>query len=204
MRQSGNRRTVGPVACDRAQPERAWHDRSRLQPDLRSDPLSKPMMDDYAVTIGLNPCIAASVAGTRPNEVCSMSAFSSLAFVFGLLAAQAAHETIPPEMLTKIKACTVFVKAKVGRIETSGSGFVIRTDGDAVYVATNHHVVNPRVRVTGSKPVLTIVFDSGTREERSAPGELLASDPSRPGDCQGDRTREAAQTCGSLGARPTG
>jgi S1-C subfamily serine protease len=106
-----------------------------------------------------------------------MSALPLLVVAFVLVSAGAAQETIPVATLTKIKASTAFVKAKTGPIETSGSGFVIRVDGDTAYVATNHHVVNPRVRVRGSKPVLTLVFDSGTKSERVAQGELVASDP---------------------------
>ena len=110
-----------------------------------------------------------------------MSALSSLACVIALLTAQPAHEMIPPETLTRIKDCTVFVKVKVGRLESSGSGFVIRVEGDAVYVATNHHVVKPRVRGSAAvgAAVPNLVFQSGSRDEQSAQGEVLASDPSR-------------------------
>lgn len=99
-----------------------------------------------------------------------------------------AQEAIPVKTLTEIKAATVFVKASLQGLEGSGSGFVIKVDGYTAYVATNDHVVNPKPRniTTGrhystpvGKPSLTIVFDSGTLRERSARGEILASDPDR-------------------------
>ncbi|WP_165235278.1 S1 family peptidase [Aquisphaera insulae] len=90
-----------------------------------------------------------------------------------------AEDTIPRETLSRIKACTVFVKAAMGAAEATGSGFVIRVDGNVAYVATNHHVVHPREDIPRARAALTLVFDSGTRNERSARGELLASDPER-------------------------
>ncbi len=91
-----------------------------------------------------------------------------------------AEETIPLKTLADIKASTVFVKASVGPFEANGSGFVIRVDGEAVYVATNHHVVSsPKNLNRIGKLALTLVFGSGTKSERVAQGEILASDPAR-------------------------
>jgi S1-C subfamily serine protease len=91
-----------------------------------------------------------------------------------------AQEAIPPETLQEIKAATVFVKTKVGTASMSGSGFVLKVDGDSALVATNHHVIAPpRVLARGAKPAVSLVFLSGTRDERVAEAEVLASDPQR-------------------------
>ncbi len=144
-------------------------------------------------------------------------------------AAARAEDTIPPEMVAAIKAATVFVKVEVEGLSGSGSGFVIKTDGDSAYVVTNHHVVEPKAvqvvmvpdRRSGSPyrgqrgsrrpggPVpfspapphpsspqaappsytprimvrsfknaaVTVVFQSGTKQEESMRGEVLAADP---------------------------
>jgi hypothetical protein len=55
----------------------------------------------------------------------------------------AAEDTIPPETLTKIKNATVYVKVEGAGMSGSGSGFVIKADGDTVLVVTNQHVVEP-------------------------------------------------------------
>jgi S1-C subfamily serine protease len=108
-----------------------------------------------------------------------MRSWTPLVIVLVLAGRAAAQEAIPRETLSRLKACTVFVKATAGVVESSGSGFVIRVDGDTAYVVTNHHVVSPRTAARTSKAALTLVFDSGTKAERSARGELLASDPDR-------------------------
>ena len=51
--------------------------------------------------------------------------------------------TIPTAVLQQIKEATVFVKVEAGRDSGSGSGFVMLTEGETAYVATNHHVVTP-------------------------------------------------------------
>ena len=54
----------------------------------------------------------------------------------------------------------------------TGSGFVMRVDGETAYVVTNHHVV-----AMESSP-LTLVFDGGTKGERSVNAAFVATDPS--------------------------
>jgi S1-C subfamily serine protease len=55
----------------------------------------------------------------------------------------AAEDTIPPETLTKIKNATVYIKVEGPDISGSGSGFVMKSDGDTALVVTNQHVVEP-------------------------------------------------------------
>ena len=58
----------------------------------------------------------------------------SFAVVSLALFAVAAHaeDAIPPETLAAIKAATVFVKVEVEGLSGSGSGFVVKTDGDTL------------------------------------------------------------------------
>jgi S1-C subfamily serine protease len=91
---------------------------------------------------------------------------------------------IPTKTLKDVKAATVFVKVPLGipggkRGFGTGSGFVMKVDGETGYVVTNHHVVFPSVpKVTREGPIL-LVFWSGTRKERTVPAEVVATDPSR-------------------------
>jgi S1-C subfamily serine protease/HEAT repeat protein len=45
--------------------------------------------------------------------------------------------------LDELKAASVFIKVRTPNLSGSGSGFVVRTQGDTAYVVTNHHVVTP-------------------------------------------------------------
>ncbi len=111
--------------------------------------------------------------------------------------------------LAELKAASVYVKARSGDLGSSGSGFVFRAQGDAVYVVTNHHVVTPPdVRIIGpGRPFrgfvapfseFTVVFRSGTPQEQSLKAVLVGddkdadlavlkvtgvNDPPRPIDC---------------------
>jgi S1-C subfamily serine protease/regulation of enolase protein 1 (concanavalin A-like superfamily) len=91
------------------------------------------------------------------------------------------------EALRKIKDATVYVKVRAGRAQGSGSGFVIRSEGDALLVATNHHVVNPHMardeddadpRLNSIKPVVTVVFRSGAGagQEQTVPADVIAQE----------------------------
>jgi len=121
-----------------------------------------------------------------------------------------AQDSISPKTLAAIKRATVFVKVDVQGLSASGSGFVIKVDGDSALVVTNHHVIEPKVQVevsprtigpkgrrrpfgspippglTPRSMILTLknasvslVFDSGTKNERSVKAEVLAVDPER-------------------------
>jgi hypothetical protein len=69
-----------------------------------------------------------------------------LAGVIVLAAAAAgAEESISPETLRDIKDATVYVKVEAEGDSGSGSGFVIRIDGNSALVVTNHHVIEPKI-----------------------------------------------------------
>ena len=55
-----------------------------------------------------------------------------------------ADDSLPPETVAAIKAATVFVKVEADGLSGSASGFVIKTEGDAAYIVTNHHVIEPK------------------------------------------------------------
>jgi S1-C subfamily serine protease len=85
---------------------------------------------------------------------------------------------IPPALLGKLKAATVFIKVSAGPVEASGSGFVLRVDGDSALIVTNNHVVSPgekRGRAVGDARY-ELVFHSGRKNEFSLRGDLIAGD----------------------------
>jgi S1-C subfamily serine protease/HEAT repeat protein len=105
--------------------------------------------------------------------------------------------TIPVEVLRDLKAATVFIKVDAaGDYHATGSGFLVRAQGDSGYVVTNHHVITvspdddddpaprrgpflrPRfVRPRPAGPAtITLVFWSGTPQEKSTGAEVLADD----------------------------
>jgi S1-C subfamily serine protease len=144
---------------------------------------------------------------------------TSLAFI-GVLAGlgRAADNALPVKTLTDMKDATVFIRVEKDKIAAaSGSGFLVRIDGESGYIVTNHHVVHltakierpvpylgrmqpiqPRIRpglppvptpifpgieyrtevveVAIPAPNITLVFGSGTRNERSVSAEVVAAD----------------------------
>src|SRR5262245_11840829 len=113
---------------------------------------------------------------------------TALVALIALASPSGAGDAIPVETLKHIKNATVFVKVEyqvpgvAKLLHGSGSGFLMKVDGTTGYIATNHHVVNPpdklKDRVKPAGPP-TLVFWSGTRQERVVKAEVLASDPSR-------------------------
>jgi S1-C subfamily serine protease/regulation of enolase protein 1 (concanavalin A-like superfamily) len=99
-----------------------------------------------------------------------------LASVLVCSPASVADEGIPAKMLDKLKSATVYVKVEGKQGTATGSGFLIRVEGESGLVATNHHVIaEVRRRFTPQRYLL--VFWSGTKKERIVPGEVVASDP---------------------------
>src|SRR5262245_44363561 len=85
-------------------------------------------------------------------------------------------QTIDPQVLAQVKDATVFVKFKVGRIQGSGTGFVIKATSDTVLIRSNRHVVAPDELPDGAKPEISVVFRSGTPDEQELPARVLAFD----------------------------
>jgi S1-C subfamily serine protease len=85
---------------------------------------------------------------------------------------------IPSALLARLKAATVFVKVQFAAGAGSGSGFVLRLDGDHALIVTNDHVARPRIKDAppADRATYDIVFHSGRRNEFSRTAELIAGD----------------------------
>src|SRR6516162_200178 len=68
-------------------------------------------------------------------------------FLVCLPARVAADEAISAKTLAAIKQATVYVKVQSEGINVSGSGFVMKVDGDSALIVTNHHVIEPKFKV---------------------------------------------------------
>ena len=90
-----------------------------------------------------------------------------------------AQAQLTPEQVQKLKAATVFIKVVRGTSGATGSGFVVRVDGDTVYVVTNEHVLDPSLSEAPGMAMVQVVFNSGTPQEKPAPAFIVAADPVR-------------------------
>lgn len=92
----------------------------------------------------------------------------------------AADDALPIQVLNTLKASTVFLKVDAGKDSSRGSGFVIKTEGQTVHVVTNNHVLDStpegRARPGALNPAVTVIFNSGGKDEQSARGEVVAAD----------------------------
>jgi hypothetical protein len=69
---------------------------------------------------------------------------------------------IPAALLTKLKAATVFIKMTAGSVQSTGSGFVLRVEGNNALVVTNNHVISPSAKDGQvGDPHYEVVFHSG-------------------------------------------
>lgn len=108
-----------------------------------------------------------------------------------------AADSLPPDMIQRLKAATVYLKTALGPLEMSGSGFVIQASGDSALIVTNRHVVaKPAILQPGgyirglhgrdrmnlhraqralssTVPVVTAVFNSGEPNEEALKAEVL-------------------------------
>lgn len=65
-----------------------------------------------------------------------------------------ADSSLPVKTLDEIKNATVFIRIEKDKVASaSGSGFLVRVDGDTGYVVTNHHVVHLTALVERRVPV---------------------------------------------------
>jgi S1-C subfamily serine protease len=96
--------------------------------------------------------------------------------------AAAGEDSLPPKTLAALKAATVFLKVEDGRDAGSGTGFLIKTEGQTAYLVTNNHVIDlsdGQPRRPAGPTTITAIFGSGTRNERSARAEVMAADMRR-------------------------
>ena len=88
-------------------------------------------------------------------------------------------DAITPETVEAVKKATVFVRVEGDDWAATGSGFVVAADDNRALVATNHHVIAPDRRPGPRRGTVTVVFDSGTKAERTYPAAVAAADPVR-------------------------
>ncbi len=96
-----------------------------------------------------------------------------------LTSLHAAEDGIPRQTLQQLKRATVFVKVQAGREGGTGSGFLLKVEGETGYLVTNHHVVALKRRQVPPGVSINLVFQSGTKNECTVPAEVVASDADR-------------------------
>lgn len=121
----------------------------------------------------------------------------SLASIFPALVD--AEDGLSADLTKSLKMSTVYVKTEIVSLEFSGSGFVIKQDGDTALIATNQHVIGKpkelqvggfipglrsRDRITlrrmqtalvAAQPKVTVVLHSGEPGEQVLPAEILSA-----------------------------
>jgi S1-C subfamily serine protease len=88
-----------------------------------------------------------------------------------------AQDAITPETVEAVKKAAVFIRVESDNSTSSGSGFVVKSDAKSVLIATNDHVAT--AKGTAKNATITVVFDSGTKTERSYTAQLVATDADR-------------------------
>src|SRR5262245_48121221 len=108
-----------------------------------------------------------------------------------------AEESLPAEMVQRLKDATTYIKTDVGSALITGSGFVIDVQDDVVLVVTNKHVVSkpppesgggilpgfrrrpfgPRIAppAASAEPTVTVIFRSGDSDEEAHQAELVGA-----------------------------
>lgn len=84
---------------------------------------------------------------------------------------------IPAPQLATLKGATALVLVNAAEGDSSGTGFLIKREGNRGYIATNAHVVETE---SALRRQVRIVFNSGIpNQERTLPAEVLGEDSSR-------------------------
>jgi S1-C subfamily serine protease len=82
--------------------------------------------------------------------------------------------------LDEIKKAVTYIKVEAGEHSSTGSGFLLRAEGNGGLVATNCHVVAgalaSRAEGPGNAAKVKVVFDSGLPSEHEHDGEVVAAD----------------------------
>ena len=80
----------------------------------------------------------------------------------------AGQESLPREAVAAIKGATVLITTTAGADRSrggTGSGFLIRVEGETAYVATNNHVVSAHNGLAGERVSVTVVIRCGTKAD---------------------------------------
>ena len=99
--------------------------------------------------------------------------------VIGLSAGTAgAQESLPVRTVGVVKDATVMIATTDPDdpgVGVSGSGFLIRAEGQTGYIATNRHVISPHGGGSSRRPTIKVILRSGSRSERTATAEVVAA-----------------------------
>ena len=90
------------------------------------------------------------------------------------------QESLPLKSVAAIKEATVMIITDGGadrNMGGSGTGFLIRVQGQTGFVATNNHVISHSDRAAGIRGSVTVVLRCGSRSERKVPAEVVAASP---------------------------
>ena len=97
-----------------------------------------------------------------------------------------AGESLAPAVIAKVKRATVYVVVESAGSQSSGSGFVVLSRQDAVYIATNCHVLGDRDVLRSATPKeaavaikasrIKVVFNAGEANEFTTTAEVVAID----------------------------
>src|SRR4051794_14093624 len=94
----------------------------------------------------------------------------------GLAPVADADDGLSAEVLDRVKAATVFVRADRGESPRAGSGFLVAEDGDTGLVVTSAHLVAGPPGADSPPAGFAVVFRSGEKGERVAAGTVVAVD----------------------------
>ncbi len=143
-------------------------------------PSATPTIPAYSTPPAPTPVFASSTVTPPPPTPVATAA--STEFRQGAPSFhQATSRETPAETVKRIKDAAVFIKVKAGDEGGSGSGFVIRVEGTNGLIATNHHVIGlgkeddePDPQAPSAE--VTVVFRSGTPQQRAVPARIIATD----------------------------
>ncbi|MGY8687988.1 MAG: S1 family peptidase, partial [Verrucomicrobiales bacterium] len=100
-------------------------------------------------------------------------------FLNGGLNAWAQQGFVKSEKRNQLKKSTIYIKTKNGEGRGVGSGFVVKIEGEDVYIATNHHVIDAEregEEVDEKRTRLSVVFSGEDPTATPIKAELLAAD----------------------------
>ncbi len=119
-----------------------------------------------------------SIVGPGVRDGATVAARLLILGVVAGLATPARGQAIDKQVLDQVKDATVYIKLSAGKMQASGSGFVIRAAGDTVLVMTNRHVAapDPSELPGGAQVAVSVVFRSGTGRQQELPAKVLAFD----------------------------
>jgi predicted Zn finger-like uncharacterized protein len=75
----------------------------------------------------------------------------------------------------EVEKAAAYIKVQAGIQGATGSGFLVKVNGDEGLVATNFHVV--AMAAYSDQGRVSVVFDSGLKSEVEYPAEIVASEP---------------------------